>query len=160
MEQSAWGCHASMADIDFPLLKIFYRHESFQFFNWFPFFRSPRMIFIIDKNAPKCFKWGFLFQNFPRGPPPANVVSYFHHNSLSCLFLWHILYRYGWSPVWILLYYTSEYTAAGLFFFRKKCISSGTPGGNWKIAIRNWKVLEELYFFPLDVLNMLFKIIN
>ena len=24
---------------------------------------------------------------------------------------------------------------SGLFFFRKKCISSGTPGGKWKIAI-------------------------
>ena len=28
-----------------------------------------------------------------------------------------------------------RYRGAGLFFFRKKCISSGTPGGKWKIAI-------------------------
>ena len=58
----------------------------------------------------------------------------------------------------------------GLFFFRKKCISSGTPGGNRKIAIfSNFfrKKLEEMedigrtILFPLDVLNnILFEIIN
>ena len=58
-----------------------------------------------------------------------------------------------------------------LFFFRKKCISSGTPGGNWKIAISSnffWKKLEGmedigriiLFSIGCSTVNMLFEIIR
>ena len=46
-----------------------------------------------------------------------------------------------------LLFFSMGPSASGLFFFRKKCFSSGTPGGNWKIAISSnffRKKLEEM----------------
>ena len=69
----------------------FYRHESFQFFNWFSLlFWSPMIIFMIDKNIPKCSIWVFLFRNCPGGIPLQNIFSYFHHNPFSCLFFYNM----------------------------------------------------------------------
>ena len=62
------------------------RHESFQFFNWFPFFFCLlRPFFIIEQNAPKSSKWVCLFHNFPGGTTLQDIFSFFHRNPLPCL---------------------------------------------------------------------------
>ena len=57
----------------------------FSFLTDFRFFGLPRIIFMIDKNAPKCFKWDFLFQNFPGGTPlPMFSVIFITIHSHAC----------------------------------------------------------------------------
>ena len=55
--------------------EIWTRHESFQFFNWFPLF------FFCLQNAPKCPKWVFSFPNFSGGTPCKTFSVFFSSQS-------------------------------------------------------------------------------
>ena len=76
ISQELWHSPENNFMVNGQVTILYNRHESFQFFNWFPFFLSPKTIFIIDQYAPKCSKWVFLFQNFP-GYPPAKYFQFF-----------------------------------------------------------------------------------
>ena len=54
-----------------------FRHESFQFFNWFPFFFVFWDHFYIEQNAPKCSKWVYLNHDFPGGTPLQDIFSFY-----------------------------------------------------------------------------------
>ena len=98
-------CHNSSSVeytfLTFPLLQIHYdtliRHESFQFFNWFPFFWISYYHFIIEQSAPNCSKWVYLFNKFPGGTP-ARYFPFSHRNPLPCLINvltnWELCYNY------------------------------------------------------------------
>ena len=89
-------------------------------------------------------KW--KIKNLPTDP--RKLLKVYRKQDYS--FDWpHVHTYFGNFPQWMGHLFLSS---PGLFFFWKKCISSRTPGGNWKIAIssgRNWKILEESYFFSI-----------
>ena len=63
-------------------------------------FLSPKTIFIIEKNAPKCSKWVYLFHNFPGGTPLQDIFSFFSLQPTPMPAMWlyiNVIRNHSWD---------------------------------------------------------------